>query len=762
MTGTIMGIIFAIGILGAALGAFFTVLDWRARGPRYLSTLVLAAGTLGFSGWYLWGHEPPRKPKGYEEVKNRVVKGFTSDQATRLEISRRGKTVALAKKDGQWMLTQPVRFPADQDEVENLLTEIKMLDRDKTLPGPRTKAEYGFEKSPIKVVVEGATPEPLTLTIGGSDVTGAKVYLAKNDADDVLVVNEHIREAFDKEPGGLRDTAALRFKPSDVKRLQLTTRAGKSFRLARADGSWTLRVGREAYGQRANQKTVEELIRKLQDLRATRFVADGKAALAKHGLDEPQRTLVVHDGKPHTLLLGGPCPGRREDRLAGRRGEFPAVFCVRAKELQALLMPVADLRDARLVGVKAADVQAIHVQAGGKELRLERQGLDWDVKKPAKSELKRASADQVEEFIRELRSQTVLTFLPPPEQGLGKLGLDKPRAVLTLETTGGRKETLKLGAQNEDQNYYAQRSGEKLVVVIHRKAGALLSPSVLRFRDRNLLSFAKQPNEAVEITATEGTLVERVVYEGGLWRMKKPLEIKADADAIDAMLSVLSQLKAKRFVAERPQAAHGLTVPSRTLKILLEKEDLSAKTPGTKKKETHVIKLGADAPKGGCYGQLRGAGQPVFLLEANQCRDLRLHLVTRRLADIRTGQVQQIKLTRGGGVEHLERRGARWGRKGGPLVSTTAVKGLLTTLASLRATRVVRYGAPTAAQGLQRPILQVELVMKGEDAATVVLRIGAALKENNRVVGHYAVREGRSVVYLLGLPAVESIQQVKL
>jgi hypothetical protein len=215
-------------------------------------------------------------------------------------------------------------------------------------------------------------------------------------------------------------------------------------------------------------------------------------------------------------------------------------------------------------------------------------------------------------------------------------------------------------------------------------------------------------------------------------------------------------------VAPAPKPEHGLAVPSRTLKILLEKEDLTAKMPGKKKKETHEIKLGADAPKGGCYGQMGGAGQPVFLLEAGQCRDLRAHLITRRLADIRTGRVQQIRLTRGGGVEHLERRAGRWGRKGGPLVSTTAVKGLLTTLASLRAVRVVSYGKPKPAHGLQRPLITVELTMEGKDNEPVILEIGAALKENNKVVGHRAARKGRPVVYLLGLPAVESIQKVKL
>lgn len=379
---SIMGIIFAVGLLGALMGAFFTVTDWRARGLRYLGTLALAAAVLTVSGWNLWGYKPPRKPKDFETVKNRVVRPFDNTKATRLSITRLGKQVVFEKSGGKWRIVKPSRFPADQDAVENLLTEIKMLDRDKALPGPRSKAEYGFAKAPIVVAVTGATPTPLTLTIGGDDVTGAKIYLAKNSDAKVLVVNKHFRDAFDKDASSLRDSAALRFRSPDVRSVRLTTETGKAVTLSAKKKIWSLKVGAEPYGQRANAKTVEDLIRKLKDLRATTFLGDGKAALAKVGLDKPTRTLEINDGRPHTLLLGGPCPGRRDERVAGRRGEFVTAFCLRAKELKALLVKVDDLRDARLVGVEEADVSSIQITAGGKTVHLAKVGIDWEVKSP--------------------------------------------------------------------------------------------------------------------------------------------------------------------------------------------------------------------------------------------------------------------------------------------------------------------------------------------------------------------------------------------
>ena len=130
---TILHVVLVVACYGVALGLFLLIVQWRARGPRYLMTVILSAVTVIFSGWQL-GYKPPRKPKEYESVMNRVVRKFDQGKATRLTLRRHGKTVTLTKKKGQWLITAPIVFPADADAVENLLTEIKMLDKHRTLP----------------------------------------------------------------------------------------------------------------------------------------------------------------------------------------------------------------------------------------------------------------------------------------------------------------------------------------------------------------------------------------------------------------------------------------------------------------------------------------------------------------------------------------------------------------------------------------------------------------------------------------------------
>jgi len=714
------------------------------------------------------------------------VKTFDQSKATVLTLRRHGKTVTLTKKKGQWLITVPVVFPADGDAVENLLTEIKMLDMHRTLPGPRTKAAYGLGKKAVQIIVHGATPKPLTLTLGAADVTGARIYLAVNDNPKVLLVNKHFVEAMSKDTDELRESAALSFKEKDVRGVDLVTATGKRARLTAKKKVWTLHLGADQLGQRANAKTAENLVRKLKDLRATKFLADGAAAFAKYGLQKPLQTITVDDGAKHVLVLGGPCPKRRNDRVAGRRGQgqgqgmYPAVFCLRAKELKDLVVNPDDLRDARLTGVAEATVKRITLTTGARKLDLKKKDLDWEVVTPKNAKLPKspkAAGVEVEKYIRELGAFTVLKFLPPPAEGLAKYGLDKPRAVLTLVEDNGRKEIIRLGGEDADKNYYAQRSGEQMVVVIHRSAGDLIQPTLLRFRQRNLLSFRKEPTEAVRIVARSGPITEEAVYEGGLWTLKRPAQVKVDMDGLDALLSVLALLQAERFVSPTAKPAHGLQTPTRIITVDLEVEDIAAAakpgvTPKTKK-QSHTIRVGADAPKGGCFAQMQSSGGPttttttpsgpVFLLAANACKDLRALLANRRLAELRLSQVAGLRLTRGGGTEKLERRDKHWNRANGPRVNTTTVENLLTDLARMRALRVVAYGLPKPRHGLAQPKITVEVLLKDnkKTAKPILLKIGAPVKQGNKVIGHYALRTDRKLIYLLDIRDVETFRKAK-
>ena len=99
-------IFFGVGLVALVIAVCFTLADWKTRGPRYLVSVALALTAVIFSGWLKWCYKPPRKPKDYELVKNRVVRDFKQKKATRLTITRSGKSVTLEKQQGKWQCAE--------------------------------------------------------------------------------------------------------------------------------------------------------------------------------------------------------------------------------------------------------------------------------------------------------------------------------------------------------------------------------------------------------------------------------------------------------------------------------------------------------------------------------------------------------------------------------------------------------------------------------------------------------------------------------
>ena len=74
---------------------------------------------------------------------------------------------------------------------------------------------------------------------------------------------------------------------------------------------------------------------------------------------------------------------------------------------------------------------------------------------------------------------------------------------------------------------------------------------------------------------------------------------------------------------------------------------------------------------------------------------------------------------------------------------------------------LVRFVKRRPEHGLATPSVLVQIQRKDSKAKPIVLRIGAPLKEGGKVVGYYAERQGRAVVYLLGQPSVDALRKAK-
>jgi hypothetical protein len=134
---------------------------------------------------------------------------------------------------------------------------------------------------------------------------------------------------------------------------------------------------------------------------------------------------------------------------------------------------------ASVLAIDTGNVQALHIAAGDRSLSLVRQGEEWAIA-PAAT-VAGASTDAVPAeasvywSIDEILQLDARLVVAEGAADLTQYGLDGPAMTVTMETTSGASEQLRIGRQTPDGTaYYLQHAGDpRLYIVDHYKIQTL-------------------------------------------------------------------------------------------------------------------------------------------------------------------------------------------------------------------------------------------------------------------------------------------------
>ncbi len=111
-----------------------------------------------------------------------------------------------------------------------------------------------------------------------------------------------------------------------------------------------------------------------------------------------------------------------------------------------------------LSGLKAGNVTDVIIAGAPKIMALRKENGKWEVLNPKKQE---GDGREIERAIGHLVSASPTRVITGTEN-LKDFGLDSPKWYITLKTSDGKVETLRVGNQNPSEvYYYVQLEGEK-------------------------------------------------------------------------------------------------------------------------------------------------------------------------------------------------------------------------------------------------------------------------------------------------------------
>lgn len=526
---------------------------------RFRATLALAVLLLALAGFYYYAEVKGGWPAKKEGAR---LLDLPAEAIQAIRIAGGEAPVEMARADGGWRLTAPVKGRADSSRVDRLLDELLRATVERTYEVPEGGAkEYGLAPPAYTVTLTlKERTEPVLLEIGDRAPSGISAYARRAGEGKVLLVPSAVRSQAETRPADLRDRTVLAVEREKVQRI--TVARGTATAILERDGkTWRLSGGVRG---RADANRVEELLRELTGRGVKEFVAESAADPARYGLARPTaRIALATDEKapPYLLLLGRTDKGR--GGVYARRGDAGPVLLLEERVARAVPDRLSDLRDKTLLLFSREDVEAVRLASPKGEVALERTAGRWEIVKPERLP---ADPKEVDRLLSDLAFARAQEFLADSGGDLRRFGLASPALTVTLREKGKEPVRLLLG-KPEQGRAVAAVEPERSVVRVEGRLFTDLSKAPFDLRDRRLLPFETGEVGSLKLTGGEAPLL--LEQQQGRWRLRSSERGEVQVLRILEMLDVLRDLKWTAVAAEQAEdpSAYGLAPPAREITL---------------------------------------------------------------------------------------------------------------------------------------------------------------------------------------------------
>lgn len=324
---------------------------------------------------------------------------------------------------------------------------------------------------------------------------------------------------------------------------------------------------------------------------------------------------------------------------------------------------------------------------------------NWTITAPLRTD---ADSREVNALLRVLLLGTVVRVIDAQAASLEPFGLDRPPLTLTL-LAGDRRETLSLGDIGPlSSTLYAMRDSDKQVLLTDLPPKILVARTLTNLRRKDVLPVAQDEVERLRVSnpKTE-VLLERFEEKGKpLWRIRFPIEARADQPAARNLLMMLGNLKALAFVdagPERDKLAARLRQP--LVKII-----------ATVRGVDQILKLYVPDPSTGeAYG-VTTPEEPIYKVSPTVVQDFTKDLFAlqdKRLLGMELDQIASLTVkTRKGRYVLVHHNDDEWVLEGQPdkKLDRQTVDLFVARVVDLPAElRIVKDPGPLAPYGLSSP-----------------------------------------------------------
>lgn len=411
-----------------------------------IHTLAIAAAVLiALSGFLYWSnhHQPSEDNSKISADTPPAILKLDQSSINKIELKKKdAPSLELTKaSSGDWQITQPKPYRADQGTATSVASTLSSLTSDRLVEEKATDLKtYGLDQPNLEVDLAEKDNKSQKLLIGDDTPAGGGVYAALAGDPRVFTIASYTKANIDKGLNDLRDKRLLPVDADKISRVELVKK-GTEIEFGRNKDDWQIL---KPSPMRADGIQVGDLVRELTNSKMDLTSSDSKDASVQFAKAVPVAAAKVTDPSGTQELQ----VRKNKDDYYAKSSAVEGAYKVDSSLGKELEKGVGDFRDKKVFDFGYSDPNKIELHNGSKAYFLTRGTAgtdDWW------SNGKKMDGANVESVISDLRDLSASSF---PASGFANPGI----AVTVTSEDGKRTETVQVAKAGD--HYLAKRANE--------------------------------------------------------------------------------------------------------------------------------------------------------------------------------------------------------------------------------------------------------------------------------------------------------------
>ena len=324
-------------------------------------TLLLALIALGLLFVDFYAHLHPQS----EPDQLPGIAAIKPNEAGKLTFTQGDQRLVLERQDGQWMLTAPFQYRADEQSVHGLLAGLKDGIPFDVRVDEGNLERYGLDSS-NSIFVQVDSGGSLTAFYVGNNAAGGSTYVRFPSSQTVYRARIGGRSRYERIPPDWRDKQVHPFEPQDATSVIIERRGLGDLEFENSESGWSAK-GSETL----DISRLQMVLQALADLTAHELLS------ANHPVGHDEATVAIATSKGDVVLVFS----RQGDEHFVRDTENPMVFRIGPQLLEQLMVP--DWRDPMLLSLDSSQIIEVKLIEPDMVSVLKREGDTWHLVRPA-------------------------------------------------------------------------------------------------------------------------------------------------------------------------------------------------------------------------------------------------------------------------------------------------------------------------------------------------------------------------------------------